>query len=286
MRLIPQFVSLLLTPILIVGPLSAQTSTNSPAVPSNAAVSQALQLRLVEGESTEVPAGSRALKGFLIEVVDSSGAAVPDAALALRLPDSDPTGTFADGSHSAVAYTDQAGRAKMGGIQWNATPGLVAIRVTASRGTAHAGVLIQQTLAPLSLGTVAAPISQTSADALPPAVASVPLSLPLPFDTQSLAKVIPSTAKVIPSTQSATVAPRFDAPAPVQRNPEPAVSVTSASPGESKHSNKTKWIILLAAVAAGAGIGVAMMGKKSTASAATAPGISIGPPIVSVGAGH
>jgi hypothetical protein len=279
MRLIPQFVSLLLTPILIVGPLSAQTSTNSPAVPSNAAVSQALQLRLVEGESTEVPAGSRALKGFLIEVVDSSGAAVPDAALALRLPDSDPTGTFADGSHSAVAYTDQAGRAKMGGIQWNATPGLVAIRVTASRGTAHAGVLIQQTLAPLSLGTVAAPISQTSADALPPAVASVPLSLPLPFDTQSL-------AKLIPSTQTATLAPRFDAPAPVQRNPEPAVSVTSASPGESKHSNKTKWIILLAAVAAGAGIGVAMMGKKSTASAATAPGISIGPPIVSVGAGH
>jgi hypothetical protein len=279
MRLIPQFVSLLLTPILIVGPLSAQTSTNSPAVPSNAAVSQALQLRLVEGESTEVPAGSRALKGFLIEVVDSSGAAVPDAALALRLPDSDPTGTFADGSHSAVAYTDQAGRAKMGGIQWNATPGLVAIRVTASRGTAHAGVLIQQTLAPLSLGTVAAPISQTSADALPPAVASVPLSLPLPFDTQSL-------AKVIPSTQTATLAPRFDAPAPVQRNPEPAVSVTSASPGESKHSNKTKWIILLAAVAAGAGIGVAMMGKKSTASAATVPGISIGPPTVSVGAGH
>jgi hypothetical protein len=167
----------------------------------------------------------------------------------------------------------------MGGIQWNATPGLVAIRVTASRGTAHAGVLIQQTLAPLSLGTVAAPISQTSADALPPAVASVPLSLPLPFDTQSL-------AKLIPSTQTATLAPRFDAPAPVQRNPEPAVSVTSASPGESKRSNKTKWIILLAAVAAGAGIGVAMMGKKSTASAATAPGISIGPPIVSVGAGH
>jgi hypothetical protein len=279
MRLIPQFVSLLLTPILIVGPLSAQTSTNSPALPPNAAASQALQLRLVEGESTDVPAGSRALKGFLIEVVDSSGVAVPDAALALRLPDSDPTGTFADGTHSAVTYTDQTGRAKIGGIQWNATPGLVAIRVTASRGTAHAGVLIQQTLAPRSVGAVATPISQTAADALPPAVASVPLSLPLPFDTQSL-------AKVIPSTQSATVAPRFDAPAPVQRNPEPAVSVTSASPGESKHSNKTKWIILLAAVAAGAGIGVAMMGKKSTASAATAPGISIGPPTVSVGAGH
>src|SRR5947209_3133340 len=79
MRLIPQFVSLLLTPILIFAPLSAQTSTNSPALPPNAAASQALQLRLLEGESTDVPAGSRALKGFLIEVVDSSGVAVPDA---------------------------------------------------------------------------------------------------------------------------------------------------------------------------------------------------------------
>jgi hypothetical protein len=278
MRLIPRFVSLLLTPILIVGPLSAQTPTVSPALPSNAVRSEALQLRLVEGESTAVPAGSRAVTGFLLEVVDSNGTAVADAALVFRLPDADPTGTFADGSHAAVAYTDTTGRANIAGIQWSATPGVVAIRVTASRGTAHAGILIQQTLAPVSMGAVAPGVSQMAANALSPAAALVSLPVPPPFDAQAL-------AKLSPPTQSVTVTPRLHASTEVQ-NPEPAVSVTSASPGESKHSNKTKWIILLAAVAAGAGVGVAMMGKKSTASAATVPGISIGPPTVSVGAGH
>jgi hypothetical protein len=279
MRLIPRFVSLLLTPILIVGPLSAQTSTVLPALPSNAAPSQALQLRLVEGESTAVPAGSRAVTGFLLEVVDSSGAAVPDAAIALRLPDAEPTGTFGDGSHAAVAYTDRTGRANIAGIQWSATPGVVALRVTASRGTAHAGILIQQTLAPVSMGAVVPGVSQTAADALSPAVALIPLPVAPSFDAQPAAKLAP------PTPPSVTVTPRLHASSEIQ-NPEPAVSVTSASPGESKHSNKTKWIILLAAVAAGAGVGVAMMGKKSTASAATAPGISIGPPTVSVGAAH
>jgi len=235
-----------------------------------------MQLRLVEGESTEVLAGSRVGKGFLVEVVDSSGAGIPGAALVLRLPDADPTGRFADGTHAAVTYTDQTGRARIAGIQWNAAPGVVAIRVTASRGTAHAGMLIQQTLTPVNMGALVPPVSHTAADALPPAVALLPTAPPL--DTRPI-------AKVIAPGQSVTVTPRLDAPARLQ-NPEPAVSVTSASPGESKHSSKTKWIILLAAVAAGAGLGVAMMGKKSTASAATAPGISIGPPTVSVGSGH
>ena len=278
MRLIPRFVSLLLTPILIVGPLSAQTSPVSPALPSNIGPSQALQLHVVEGESTAVPAGSRAVTGFLLELVDSNGTAVPDAALALRLPDADPTGTFADGSHAAVAYTDITGRANIAGIQWSATPGVVAIRITASRGTAHAGILIQQTLAPVSIGAVAPGVSQAPADALLPAVALAFLPVAPSFDAQTVAKVVPPSPSV-------TVTPRLHASSEIQ-NPEPAVSVTSASPGESKHSNKTKWIILLAAVAAGAGVGVAMMGKKSTASAATGPGISIGPPTVSVGAGH
>lgn len=278
MRLIPRFVSLLLTPILIIGPLSAQTATVSPASPSNAVFSPALQLRLVEGHSAELAAGSRALKGFVLELVDSNGVAVPDAAIALRLPDADPTGTFADGTHAAVAYTDQTGRAKIGGIQWNATPGVVAIRVTASRGTAHAGILIQQTLTSASLAAVAPVVSQTPAGAFSPATASVALPQAPPFDTQSM-------AKLTPPPQSATVTSRLHSSSKLQY-PEPGVSVTSASPGESKHSNKTKWIILLAAVGAGAGIGVAMMGKKSPVSTAAATGISIGPPTVSVGAGH
>jgi hypothetical protein len=278
MRLIPRFVSLLLTPILIIGPLSAQTATLSPPLPSSAVPLPALQLRLVEGEGGEVPAGSRAVTGFVLEAVDSNGLVVPDAAVALRLPDDDPTGTFADGTHAAVAYTDQTGRATIGGIQWHATPGVVPIRVTASRGTAHAGILIQQTLTSASMTAAAPRVAETAAGAFPPSVASGPLPLAPPFDTQPV-------AKLTRPSQSVTVTPRLHS-ASESQNPEPGVSVTSASPGESRHSNKTKWIILLAAVAAGAGVGVAMMSKKSPVSTAAAPGISIGPPTISVGAGH
>jgi hypothetical protein len=273
MTLIPRVISLLLTPILILGPLSAQTSAIPSAPPSDATISQALQLRIVEGESTEGSAASRALQGFVIEVTGSNGAAVPDAAVTLRLPDAEPTGRFADGTHAAVTYTDQAGRAKIDGICWNAAPGMVAIRVTATKGTAHAGILIQQTLAPVGMAALADPVSQTPTSVLPPT--TTPLPLAPPIDTQLL-------AKAIPPGQLATAAPPIDARPPLQ-NPEPAVSVTSASPGESKHSSKTKWIILAAVAAAGAGAGVAMMGKKSNASNPTAPGISIGPPTVSVG---
>jgi hypothetical protein len=220
-----------------------------------------------------VPAGSRAVQEFLIEVTGSNGAAVPDAAVTFRLPDAEPTGRFADGTHAAVAYTDQTGRARIDGIRWNAAPGTVAIRVTATKGTAHAGILIQQTLAPIGMAALPDPVSQTPTSVAPPT--TTPLPLAPPIDTQLL-------AKAIPPGQLATAAPPIDA-RPRLQNPEPAVSVTSASPGESKHSSKTKWIILAAVAAAGAGAGVAMMGKKSSASNPTAPGISIGPPSVSVG---
>jgi hypothetical protein len=273
MTLISRFISLLLTPILTFGPLVAQTSAIPDAPPSETAVSQALRLRLIEGESTQVRARSREIQEFLIEVTGSSGAAVPDAAVTFRLPDAEPTGRFADGTHAAVAYTDQTGRAKIDGIRWNAAPGTVAIRVTATKGTVHAGILIQQTLAPVGMAALPDPVSQTPTSVAPPT--TTPLPLAPPIDTQLL-------AKAIPPGQLATAASPVDA-RPALQNPEPAVSVTSASPGESKHSSRTKWIILAAVAAAGAGAGVAMMGKKSGASNPTAPGISIGPPSVSVG---
>jgi hypothetical protein len=274
MTLISRVISLLLTLILILGPLSAQTSAIPPAPLSDTASSQALRLRIVEGESTEVQAGSQAVQGFLIEVTGSNGVAVPDAAVTFRLPDAEPTGRFADGTHAAVAYTDQTGRAKINGIRWNAAPGTVPIRVTATKGTVHAGILVQQTLAPVGMAALAYPVSQTpTSSVLPPT--TTPLPPAPPFDAQLL-------AKAITPGQPATEAPAMEA-RPGLQNPEPAVSVTSASPGESKHSSKTKWIILAAVAAAAGGAGVAMMGKKSSASNPTAPGISIGPPNVSVG---
>jgi hypothetical protein len=273
MTLISRFISLLLTPILIIGPLSAQTSVAPPESSSDAATLQALQVRVVEGAATDISAGSRALQGFLIEVTGSNGVAVPDAAVTVRLPDVEPTGRFADGTHAAVAYTDQSGRAKIDGIRWNAAPGAVPIRVTATKGTAHAGILIQQTLTPAGMAALEHPVSQTPTSALPPT--TTPLPFPPPIDNQLL-------TKATTPGQPAPTAPSRDTQ-PSLQNPEPAVSVTSASPGETKHSSKTKWIILAAVAAAAGGVGVAMMGKKSSAANSTATGLSIGPPTVSVG---
>lgn len=272
MRVFPRSIPYLLTAVLAIGPLSAQTPLPPPASPSSV---EALQLRLIEGESSEVPAGSRALKGFLVEVANSSGTAVPDVAIALRLPDANPTGTFADGSHSAVAYTDQTGRAKIAGIQWNTTPGIVSIRVTASKGTAHAGILIQQTLAPAGIGLLAHPLSQTATDVLPSAVSSLPLPLAPPIGTQAIAKAIAPGQKATPTLP-------LDSPPPV-RGPEPAVSVINGSTGASGHSSKTKWIILAVVAAGAVGAGVALMGRKSSSASTAAPGISIGAPSISVG---
>lgn len=278
MTLFSRFLSLLLTSILMFAPLSAQTPISPPPTPSDPAVSQALQLRVLEGESTEGAAGSRALEGFLVEVTGPNGAAVPEAAVTFRLPDADPTGRFADGTHAAVAYTDQTGRAKITGIRWNATPGMVALRVTATKGTAHAGILIQQTLTPVStVGTLAPTVSQIPASALPPAAA--PLAPAPHVDIRSLAE------RPVTPGQPATATPAAVARTPVQKS-EPSVTVTSASPGETKHSSKTKWIILAAVAAGAAGAGIAMMGKKASPASPGGSGISVGPPSISVGGGH
>ena len=154
---------------------------------------------------------------------------------------------------------------------------MVALRVTATKGTAHAGILIQQMLPAVSSpGALALPVPQTLTFALPPT--TTPLPLAPPIETEPLAKTITPGQ---PATATASPVAR-----PSIQNPEPAVSVTSASPGESKHSSKTKWIILAAVAAGAAGAGIAMMGKKSSTPAPTGSGLSIGPPTVSVGGGH
>ncbi|MFL6351540.1 MAG: hypothetical protein ACJ74Z_06790 [Bryobacteraceae bacterium] len=280
MTLIPRFISLLLTTTLILAPLAAQTSVAPLEAPTAATPSQVLQLRIVEGESSEVRAGLQATQAFVIEVTGPNGAAVPDAAVAVRLPDIDPTGRFADGTHAAVAYTDQSGRARLNRIRWDAAPGTVAIRVTATRGTAHAGILIQQTLTPVTTVAVADAVPETHTSA--PQPPATPLPVAPAFERQPLASDREPLPEVFAPGQPASPIPPRPAQAPLQ-DPEPAVSVTSASPGESKRSSKTKWIILAAVAAAAGGAGIAMMGKKSSPSNPTGSGMSIGPPTVSVG---
>src|SRR5882762_4659709 len=102
MRPLSTFLSSVLIPLIAVLPIQAQL----PQAP--AGTDATLQLRVIESSPTK----------FLVEVTDSAAASVSGAAVAFRLPYTEPTGTFADGSHAVVVYTDSNGRAVISGMHW------------------------------------------------------------------------------------------------------------------------------------------------------------------------
>jgi hypothetical protein len=242
MKSISSFLSLVLIPLIAVLPIRAQLP------PAPAGTETTLQLRIVESSANK----------FMVEVTD--GAAVPaaGAAVAFRLPDTDPAGTFADGSHATVVYTDINGRAQVAGIQWNRGSGLATVRITAAKGAAHAGLIVEQ---PIAANVVAVPV--------PKAVPQPGILQPPP------AKIV--KAEPIPVAHSG-------ASTPVAAAPPPSVSVTNtnASPGETAHSSKKWLVVLLVAGAAGAGAAFAFKGKGASAAPA-APSLSIGNPSISIG---
>ncbi len=245
-------VSTILIPLLITSPVKA--AMQSPA----AEVSSSLQLRieLADRDGESVPAGSESSKGYAVRVLDSTGNPAADNAVVFRLPDEGPSGTFADGTHSAIVYTSPDGLARVAGIKWGETAGSVAIKVTATRGDARAGTLLRQLLT-------------TSTNVM------VEHSVPQPGATAAPMNTPPVTARVS----------EIKKPAAPTSPLEPVVSVVNSKTTEkSYHGSHKKWIILAAVVAAGAGAGLALGSKKKTAASSTSTtGVSIGPPTVSVG---
>jgi hypothetical protein len=267
MKSLSSFLSVVLVPLIAVLPIRAQL----PPAPSGTEAT--LQLRMVESSANK----------FMVEVTD--GAAVPaaGAAVAFRLPDSDPAGTFGDGSHAAVVYTDINGRAQVAGIQWNRASGVASVRITAARGAAHAGLIVEQPIAP---NVVAVPVT----NAVPqPAVAQpavAPPAVTQPAVTQpgvTQPGVLESPAAKIVQAEPLAIA-HSGASTPVAPAPPPSVSVTNtkASPGETVHSSKKWLVVLLVAGAAGAGAAFAFKGKGASAAPA-APSLSIGNPSISIG---
>ena len=271
---VPRLTSLVLSPLLVVGPLFAQTPGGlaAPGTPGSAA----LQIHVMEGDGATVAPGSHSNKGFNVQIIDGAGTPVSDAAVVFRLPDGAATGTFADGTHSTVAYTDATGNAHVSGIQWSSTPGPVTVRVTATRGTAHAGTLIEETLA-----------NEAPATAI--AAAAVPAITPR---TETLARDIAPPAPVAPKVQvlsdvepssAATRGPRTFAPMLRESGSEPTVSIVSDMHQKGHYSDgssKKKWIIISVAVAA-AGAG-AFFAMHSMGGASAAP-VSIGAPTINIG---
>jgi hypothetical protein len=240
MKFLSSFLSLVLIPLIVVLPIRAQLP------PGPAAAEGTLQVRVLESSASK----------FAVEVTDGAAVPAPGAAVAFRLPDSDPAGTFADGSHATVVYTDSNGRAQVSGIQWNRTAGIASVRITAAKGAAHAGLILEQAIG-------------ASVAVLPTAKAVPQPGIPQPQPVK--------TAQAEP-----IVIAHSGASSPVVATPAPSVSVTNASPGEQPHSSKKWLVIAILAGAAGAGAAFAFKGKGAP-SAAPTPSLSIGNPSISIG---
>lgn len=297
------FLPVILIPSLIVSPIWAQTSPqfSSTAITSSAGT---LELKVVNPDGSK-PSNLHANQALTVQVRDTNGAGVPDAAVAFRLPDTGLSGVFADGSHSAVAYTDTAGMAHVEGIRWSAVSGSVSIRITASKGNSHAGILLEQPMADtagrtpvinaeanpptvksnvttpgstIATGNTVAP-SPALAEATTPA-ARTPGLLAAPVASSAIRPTERPSISISNTSSSGSVRSNSLAP-----DAEPSVSISNSSGGYSNHAGLKKWLIWTAVIAAGAGAGIAFAGRSSisSSSSSSSSGTTIGTPSISIG---
>jgi len=276
MQKISRTTSLALILALFVGPVARA----QPARPLQ------IQLRMVVGDNTTQETGSLQGKKLSVEVTDEDGTPVSGVAVTFRLPEEGASGLFPDGSRSAVVYTTEQGQAAAPGIRWGANPGTVSIRVTAVKGSAHAGILARQQLIAGATAPADSIPAAHSAPATPPANAETrPADPPPPVTAPISSQVTILTQPAKPKPDPITRAPITQLPTAAEANAKdpPAVTISGASPGHGS-SGKTKWILLgLAAAGAAAGVAFAMGGSKSSAANAAAPGTTIGAPSISIG---
>ena len=260
MSIICRSIAVLLSALLVLGPtLDAQT----PATGADQSI-QELHLRVVEGGGAEYKVGSLSDKSLVVAVTDQNGAPVPSAAVLFRLPDEGATGAFTDGTRVIIAYSDMQGLAVVRNIQWGSTPGPVVLRITATKGAAHAGILAPEML--IAGGRSRRP--KASAENPPPTVK-------------------PAQPKPVAVMQVQASAPQPAIPPPAESAPHPAappaVSIVT-DPKGSVHSGSKKWLwIALIGAGAAAGAIAAGGGSHSSAGSGSPASLTIGSPSVSIG---
>lgn len=262
MRYVSTSVCLILTPLMAVLPLWAD------AQPGDIASTTDLHLQVVDAGNGTVAINSQNPKGLSVHVSDADGHPIKDVAVSFHLPESGASGKFADGSIAAVGYTDESGQASSPAVTWNGTAGSAPVRITATKGASHAGILLEETLTAAAASIGAAP---------KPAVISIA--------STGAAKPVAQLASPASEPHVQVNVPNLRASAQQsQTSAPPSVSVTSASPGTSTSHSKAKWYLIAGiAVAAGAGAAFAMRGKSTASTAAQSTQISIGSPSISVG---
>lgn len=100
-----------------------------------------LNIRIEEGDGVTYALGSRATRGITVVVTDQAGNPVEGASVNFALPDSGPSGVFADGSRTQLLPTRPDGRASVWGMHWNRQAGPVDVRIVAGKGAARAGTV-------------------------------------------------------------------------------------------------------------------------------------------------
>jgi hypothetical protein len=286
--------SVLLSAILAAGScLEAQTTT-APA--GNDEVRE-LHIRVLEAENGKADTTRSSSQPITVVVTDAGGAPVASATVLFRLPSEPPTGVFSDGSRVAVLYTDMEGHAVVKNIQWTGSSGTAVIRVTASKGTAHAGLLIEQVLGRSSADAAspAAPVAVASVPAKPTSVVPAPATA-APAATQSAGIVHPApVGQPAPAQQESAAKPLLISTTGVTTHTgasgteEPSVLITNNHPTQMTGAGgrSKKWLWIGIGGAAAAGLAVAFVGKGGAGSNSSqtsgSPSLSIGTPTISIG---
>ena len=277
-----RFFAVLLAALTAVNPVWAQTKQSDRQ--SETGPQPALRVSVVDDPGPTLP-NSTSLKGYAIQVTDSSGAPIADAAVALRLPEEGATGHFGEGLRAWVAYTNAAGLVRFPVIEWEGSVGLAELRLTAAKGTAHAGLLIPQQVGaekPPGIVVPAIATAKVPKVALPPAPE---MAVETPQTSPALADTLP-----MPTSKSGASGPALkpDLAATAQTHalaPEPQVSITGSGTGAG-HGGRKKWLII-AAVGAAAGVGAALAFKgRVNAAKASSSGVTIGTPTYPTSVSH
>jgi hypothetical protein len=287
LRIFSAIVSSLLVPLLTAAPVLAQSAT--------------LQLRAINQDA--------ASNRLAVEVVDAGGQPVPEASVVFHVPEG---ASFSDGKPAATVVTGTDGRAQIGGIHWAAS-GSAVVRITAAKGTAHTGLLLETNVpAAARVASGAEPATEAPTPVTPGAQAAPPPSSPAtaPVAQEPPVRRQPShiirANPVIEGEDAGT--PQTEAEKPRQpgivvQNDDspntnvpirylsaggaggpfsPRMSIVSSGKSSSDHHVRNRILIGLA-VAAGAGAAIAFTRGMSSSSSSSSSGVTVGPPSVGVG---
>jgi hypothetical protein len=111
----------------------------------SAAKEPALRIVILEGEGAIIQIRQQVAREATVQVLDEKNKPVAGAMVVFTLPDHGPGGSFADGSKTQIAYTNEGGRATAMGFSSNSIEGSFKLNVTASaHGIAANTVAVSQ----------------------------------------------------------------------------------------------------------------------------------------------